>query len=63
MDMQNNCGRWPPMPPVDPGQQVLAMSYVPDQRCENVYQLEYGFVRGTIFADLDKPWIGGRVNG
>ena len=38
---------------------VLAMAYVKDQPFENIYSAEDGFSRGTIFADLDKPYEGG----
>ena len=38
---------------------ALAMSYVRPQPFENIYSAEDGFSRGTIFADLDKPYEGG----
>ena len=38
---------------------VLGMAYVPDQEWREVYQADYGFSRGTIFAELDKPWLVG----
>ena len=41
-----------------PGQ-VVAMEYVPWQRLEQVYEVEDGFCRGTIFPELDKPWMVG----
>lgn len=37
---------------------VLAMAYVPWQKWENIYSSDKGFKRGTIFADLDKPFYG-----
>jgi hypothetical protein len=37
---------------------ALAMAYVPDQQWRNVYTSDVGFHRGTIFAELDKPFIG-----
>lgn len=37
----------------------LAMAYVPSQRFENLYEAKDGWHRGTIFADLDKPYEGG----
>lgn len=37
---------------------ALAMAYVPMQKWRNVYESEVGFHRGTIFAELDKPFIG-----
>lgn len=41
-----------------PQQVSLAMAYIPFQRWENLYTPEIGFDRGTLFADLDKPFIG-----
>ena len=38
---------------------ALAMAYVRSQPFENIYSAEDGFGRGTIFADLDKPYEGG----
>ncbi len=37
----------------------LAMAYVPSQRFERLYEPSDGWHRGTIFADLDKPYEGG----
>ena len=36
----------------------LAMAYVPWQEWRNLYETEKGFHRGTIFAELDKPFLG-----
>lgn len=36
----------------------LAMAYVPFQQWRNLYDPELGFERATIFAELDKPFIG-----
>ena len=43
----------------------LAMAYVPWQRWQNIYDAEKGFCRGTIFQELDLPFmgIGGCQNG
>lgn len=38
---------------------ALAMAYVPSQRFERLYEPSDGWHRGTIFADLDKPYEGG----
>lgn len=38
---------------------VVGMAYVPWQNFENVYDPCKGLSRGTIFADLDKPFKGG----
>lgn len=40
---------------------ALAMAYVPCQKWQNIYAPEVGFNRGTIFADLDKPFLGGEA--
>ncbi len=37
---------------------ALAMGFVPDQVWQNIYQDDVALARGTIFADLDKPFIG-----
>lgn len=37
----------------------LAFPYVPAQTFENLYEPAQGWRRGTIFADLDKPYEGG----
>lgn len=36
----------------------LAMAYVPIQRWRQLYDAEVGIERGTIFKELDKPFIG-----
>lgn len=39
---------------------VVGMAYVPWQDLDMVYEPEDGFCQGTIFPELDKPWmIGG----
>ncbi|WP_235839217.1 spore coat associated protein CotJA [Clostridium sp. Marseille-P2415] len=35
----------------------VAMAYVPWQRWQQVYPVETALGRGTIFPDLDKPFI------
>lgn len=42
--------------PVD--EMMPGMSYVPWQKWQNIYSMEEGLEKGTIFADLDKPYIG-----
>ncbi|MDO4174864.1 MAG: spore coat associated protein CotJA [Eubacteriales bacterium] len=37
---------------------ALAMGFVPDQVWQNIYNNDVALARGTIFADLDKPFIG-----
>ena len=38
---------------------ALAMAYVPKQKFENLYTPAEGWRRGTLWADLDKPYEGG----
>ena len=41
----------------------LAMVYSPYQNWQNLYELEPGFCAGTIFKELDKPFVGCRNGG
>ena len=34
----------------------LAMGYVPKQEFKDVYAIDVGFYRATIFKELDKPF-------
>lgn len=36
----------------------LAMAYVPWQNWRKIYEPEKAFHRGTIFEELDKPFLG-----
>ena len=38
----------------------VGMGYVPMQRWQSTYSMEDGFRRGTIFPELDKPFLGKR---
>lgn len=38
----------------------LAMAYVPMQRFVNLFSADEGYDKGTIFKDLDLPFLGGR---
>ncbi len=38
---------------------VLAMSYMLMQDFTDLYEPEAGFPRGTVFAQLDKPFLAG----
>ncbi len=38
---------------------VVAMAYVPWQRMDNMFAVEEGFHRGTLFPELDKPFTAG----
>lgn len=44
-----------------PEDTALAIAYVKWQNFGNVYEAEEGFVHGTIFPDLDKPFYGRRA--
>lgn len=48
----DNSGCWDHFP--------IAMAYVPWQRWQQPYPIEHGFKRGTIFPDLDLPFVMGR---
>lgn len=39
----------------------LAMSYVPMQSWRDLYSADVGLERGTIFSELDKPFLGRRA--
>ena len=38
------------------------MAYVPMQVLNTLYDPEEGFCQGTIFPELNKPWLVGGVN-
>lgn len=40
----------------------LAMAYVPWQKWRSIYEADKGFRRGTIFEQLDKPFLGAGGN-
>ena len=55
----------PPQPQV-PGfsdRFPLAMAYVPWQQWNQTYDLDRGLAAGTIFPELDKPFLGVRKGG
>ncbi len=39
----------------------IGMAYVPWQQWDNIYDIDKGFFVGTIFADLNKPYLGRRA--
>lgn len=41
-----------------PPEMPLAMCYVPMQKWDKTYDIATGLKRGTIFPELDKPFIG-----
>lgn len=46
------------LPPF-PRDTVLAMAYVPFQKYGNLYPSEKALDAGTLFCELDKPFLGG----
>ena len=38
----------------------IAMAYVPRQTWQKIYEKDKGFMRGTIFEELDKPFKGAK---
>lgn len=46
-------------PPIEQGNQFLAMAYVHSQPWAQIYSAEEGLHRGTIFQQLDLPFEGG----
>lgn len=38
---------------------VVGMAYVPWQQLQTVYEPDRGYTRGTVFPDLDKPFLAG----
>lgn len=38
--------------------QSVGMAYVPMQKWSRPMHLEEGFYKGTVFQDLDKPFLG-----
>lgn len=57
-DMPVNPGTMNPSGNID--QYPVAMAYVPWQRWQQVYPVDKAISRGTIFPDLDKPFLMGR---
>ncbi len=43
------------------GEWPIGMTYVPMQKWKNIYQPDEGFHKGTIFAELDLPFLGRRM--
>ena len=42
----------------DYGQMTVTMAYVPWQQFGRVFELDQALQTGTIFADLDRPFLG-----
>lgn len=45
-----------------PPETPVGMAYVPFQKFHSVFEPEVGFVEGTIFPDLRKPFLAGRAS-
>ena len=43
------------------GQYPIGMGYVPWQAFKDIYDMERGLNAGTIFAELEKPFMGRRT--
>lgn len=41
----------------------IGMGYVPWQTWRNIYEPDKALMQGTIFAELDKPFLGARMRG
>ena len=55
------CGSGNPIvPDADLGRMPIGMGYGPWQTWGQTYPMEQGFVRGTLFPDLDLPFLMGR---
>lgn len=44
-----------------PAETPIGMAYVPYQQWKNVYDPTVALDRGTVFEDLDKPFLGERA--
>jgi len=51
------------VPPFMPDNFVVAIAYVPFQNYQTIYDAEQGFKVGTIFPELNKPFLAGERNG
>lgn len=51
-----------PNPTPFPQNTPVAMAYVPFQQFGQLYPPENGLERGTMFPELDKPFLGGGVS-
>ncbi len=60
MDMLKPDGEMmPPSSPSLPDDFPLAMAFVKNQTELNLYDTEKGYSAGTIFSDLNKPFLAG----
>lgn len=44
-------------------EEVLTMAFVNIQPLDSVYSLSEGFRRGSLFPNIDKPFLGGKARG
>ena len=55
---RNDCAREKNIRPIPNAQSLaLAMAYVPMQCLKNAYSLEMALMAGTLFPELDKPFL------
>lgn len=52
-----NNEQYTPLKPF-PDETPLAMAYIPFQQWGETYEASVGFKKGTIFPDIDKPFVG-----
>lgn len=45
----------------DTGQKGLAEAYIPMQKYVTAYPPEQALMRGTLFPELDKPYVGEKM--
>lgn len=57
--VKRSCGKVKDPSPL-PSDPTVAMAYVPFQQWGEIYESSKGLERGTIFPDLDKPFLCGR---
>lgn len=48
-----------PVTPQECDHMVLAMAYIPVQQFDTLFDIEAGFDSGTIYPELEKPFMGG----
>ncbi len=60
MNNNMNCGCDSKM--TDKINMPIAMAYVPWQEFQNIDNFKKGYHNGTIFKDLNKPFLGGRIS-
>lgn len=58
MEKHCNCGSGCDRGDMPVDDMVIGMCYVPWQKWQDIYDMEKGFECGTIFEELDKPYLG-----